>query len=298
MQSWEAHISADRMKNQMPAADKEKSSPTNRRLGARRHLALAIANGIIFLSQTPALAGDAYDDDQRAIEPELEDPDTEESERADESLRAGGLEAPEAMPEVEDSRSEIEKNLEKADEKDSGRGLEFVWLNGEIGFQLLSLTSLSNNNLVPDRDSTFSSSLELGAGAGIRVLYFTMGARFRYAPGADYNLWSLLGEAGLHIPLGSFEPHVVLGLGYSGVTAFETGSGDLDPFGGVALRLGGGLEYYLSDSFSVGARMTGEMLFLKRPAARDSFCDSCGYLKEGSGVGTGLQTSLLVGLHF
>ncbi len=283
----------------MLVADQERPRPSNaRRLGAQSCLAPALALGIVVLSQTPASAGDAYDDDWRAIEPEIEETDTKESEGADESLKAGGLEAPDAMPEAEDSRSEIEKNLEKADEKDSGRGLEFVWLNGEIGFQLLSLTSLSNNNLVPDRDSTFSSSLELGAGAGIRVLYFTLGARFRYAPGADYNVWSLLGEAGLHIPLGSFEPQVVLGLGYSGVTAFETGSGDLDPFGGVALRLGGGLDYYLSDSFSVGARVTGEMLFLKRPAARDSFCNSCGYLEEGSGAGTGLLTSLLVGLHF
>lgn len=266
--------------------------------GARWSLATVLATGALVAHQLPARASDAYSDDPRTVEPETEEDEPEEPTQADESLKAGGLEAPEAMPEAEDSRSDIEKNLEKADEKDSGRGLEFVWLNGEVGFQLLSLTSLSNNNLVPDRDSTFSSSLELGAGAGIRVLYFTLGGRFRFAPGPSYNVWSLLGELGFHIPLGSFEPYAILGAGYAGVTRFETASGELEPFGGAAVRLGAGIDYYLSDSFSVGASVTGEMLFLKRSGARDSFCNSCGYLQDGTGVGTGLVTSLIVGLHF
>jgi hypothetical protein len=256
------------------------------------------ALGVAIAFTSTAEAGDAYDDGEKADEPDVEEPDPQETNEGDESLKAGGLDAPEAMPEAEDSRSDIEKNLDEADQKDSGRGLEFVWLNGELGFQLLSLTSLSNDNLALGENSTFSSSVVLGAGAGIRVLYFTLGGRFRYAPGPNYNVWSLLGELGLRVPLGSFEPHAMLGLGYAGVARFETGSGALDPFGGMALRLGGGLDYYLSDSFSVGATVTGEMLFLKRAAARDNFCNDCQYLEEGSGVGTGLVTSLVVGLHF
>lgn len=254
--------------------------------------------GTVLFFASRADAGDAYDDDQKAVEPEAEDVPAGDESEGDESLKAGGLSAPVAMPEAENSQSQIEKDLEEADLKDSGRGLEFVWLNGELGLQVQSLTSLSNRNLAPDQDSTFSSSVLLGAGAGVRVLYFTLGGRFRYAPGPDYNLWSVLGELGLRVPIGSFEPYAVFGVGYSGVTRFETASGALDPFGGVSLRLGGGLEYYLSDSFSVGGSVTGELLFLQRAAARDSFCNDCAYLKEGSGVGTGLVTSLLAGLHF
>ena len=51
------------------------------------------------------------------------------------NLQAGGLKPPEAV-ETDTNPSQAtqtEAQLDRADKEDSGRGLEFVWLNAELG---------------------------------------------------------------------------------------------------------------------------------------------------------------------
>lgn len=245
-----------------------------------------------------AQADDAYDDSKRRAQPEdYQEEDDREGANSDQ-LSAGGLAAPEAMPEAGDERSGIERELDEADQRDSGRGLEFVWLESEIGAQLADLTGLSNQGLLATDDSSSLGGLLLGAGAGVRVLYFRLGARFHYAFGANYNLWSLGGELGLRVPLGAFEPYAHVGLGAQRVTQFQTIHGTLGSFGGLGLNLGGGFDYYFSDSFSVGTRVDGDLLFLRRGAEATDFCVGCEYTEEGRGAGLALSGSLILGLHF
>lgn len=224
---------------------------------------------------------DAYDDEAEDTDPRRnEDEDEGQEDLTEGGLSTGGMTAPKALGETGDTRSEIAKELDESDERDSGRGLEFFWLSGDIGFEALSLDALGNQGLLTEGTPKGASGLAFGAGAGIRILYFNLGARFRYGDLSEFQTWSLLGEASLRVPLGKFEPFGFMGVGYRAVR----GSASLDEVGGVDLRLGGGLDYYFSDSFSVGAQASGDILFLKGPT--------------GSVTGAGISGMALLGLHF
>lgn len=238
------------------------------------------ASGVVLGASSPTWATDAYDDEQETQLPERDAEDEDKDRSGDGPLESGGLAAPGTLQEGGDERTEIERELDESDEKDAGRGLEFFWISGEIGFQTLGLTTFSNGGLVADGVTASGSGLEYGGAVGLRLLYFTLGARFRRASLQDFSPWSLVAEGGLRVPLGRFEPYGTLSGGYVAIPGGE----ELGSIGGVDLRVGGGLDLYLSDSFSVGACATGDVLFLAADGA--------------SSVGAGLTTSLQLGLHF
>ncbi len=254
---------------------------------------------------TPAFADDAYDDEPAGpVEAPAPTDGIEEGEEVGESLSAGGLEAPEAMPESGDQRSEIERELDEAEEKDAGRGLEFAWLSGEAGY--LGLYSIKGGNLLGSGDALRGSAPVFGVGAGLRVLYFTLGARFRHSRFSSFRHWSLLAEAGVRVPLGMWEPYATLGGGFSRTPGLEEGAsgavsgGEVPVLRGFDLRFGGGLDAYLSDSFSVGVAVHSEFLFLRRAEAPELCVSgaSCAFNERGTGVSGGLSMVALVGLHF
>jgi hypothetical protein len=227
------------------------------------------------------------------------------------NLESGGLRPPEAVdaaPETPPNAAERspEKELEKADQEDSGRGLEWVWLNAEIGGQHLGLETFKGDKLVdPQLVKTTQTGLLYGAGAGIRILVFTVGARFRLGTFSSWQLWTLGLEGGFHIPIGKLEPHFTVGAGYASLGSFSSdapASSKADVKGFNA-RLGAGLDYYLSNTFSLGANLTGDMYFLSRSKVSGASASTSGneatvYVKDGSSIGAGLSLTAVVGLHF
>jgi hypothetical protein len=235
-------------------------------------------------------------------------------------LEAGGLKPPAAVPGNPDANatpaSQPEAALDRADKEDSGRGLEFVWLNADVGAEFLGLQTFKSNQLV---DSTFVDSKHAGAvyggGLGVRLLVFTFGARFRFGDFADWQLWTLNAEAGLRIPLGRLEPYFTLGGGYASLGAFSGSdlaarlkSADVHAKGFDA-RAGFGVDVYLTNTFSVGGNLTGDVLFLSRSAnsgalaplptgsAQEQQAQGV-YANHGSGIGAGATLSAVFGLHF
>jgi hypothetical protein len=169
-----------------------------------------------------------------------------------------------------------------------------VWLAGEAGIGHFGLGALSEGELALAR-ADGQTGLVVGAGAGIRIIYFTVGARFRYAPLPDVNLWTLGAEGGLHVPLGSLEPYFTVGLGYVNVKAAE-GEFDAQGFDG---RLGAGVDYYLTNMFSVGANLTGDILVLSGPKLPAFAADGSPEPSEnGSSIGAGVTLTAVMGLHF
>jgi hypothetical protein len=198
------------------------------------------------------------------------------------------------------------QQLDRAEREDSGRGLQFAWLTPEVGFGWASLGLLYNSDLLDD-DLVPAQSFGpvLGAGAGLRLLYLTAGARFRYALLQDYHLWSLGVEGALRIPKGDFEPHVFIGAGFARVSSFEA-EAEVHALGtrakalaldGLNARLGGGFDYFVTPVFSVGARAEVEFTFLSRSAALEAGSGSI-YSQDGSGVGLVVNGLLDLGLHF
>ena len=227
------------------------------------------------------------------------------------NLQAGGLKPPEAVQSdaAGNAASPTEQQLDRADKEDSGRGLEFVALDADVGPEFLGLHTLKSDHLVDSKyiDSK-GTGLAAGAGVGLRLLAFTLGARFRYANFSDWALWTLGVEGGLHIPLGRLEPYFTLGAGYASLGSFDKAKTGFNPNSahGVDVRGGVGLDYYLSNSFSVGANLSGDVLFLSRKgrASDTTSADpevqaaSQVYAADGSGIGAGATLSAVLGLHF
>ena len=229
------------------------------------------------------------------------------------NLEAGGLRPPEAVeseqpPPAAPSEAQVETELEKADTEDTGRGLEFVWLNGEVGYQTVGLQTLSDSDLV---DGTLiesnQSGLVFGGGLGVRLFTITLGARFRYGTFDAWDMWSINAEAAFHIPLGKLDFYFGVGAGYVALGGFRSDGADtalLSDVGvaGIDLRAGVGLDYYLSNTFSIGVNLGGEVLFLRRKLTLAAPADGTGSLStygdDGSSTGAAFTPMAVLGLHF
>lgn len=196
-----------------------------------------------------------------------------------------------------------EAQLNRADVEDSGRGLEFVWLNAEAGVIHVGLNTFHHRNMLdPALVKTNETGFVTGAGAGVRLVFLTVGARFRYALMPDYAMWSLGLEGGVHAPFGNFEPYGTLDLGYAAFASTRHNIGE--SVNGFDARLGGGADYYLAPMFSVGVNVSADLLFLHRadfgmptPAGgcQGAPVDDC---RSGNSIGGALSATAVAGLHF
>jgi hypothetical protein len=202
--------------------------------------------------------------------------------------------------------SETVARLERAEREDSGRGLEFVWIDVEGGYEYLSLQAFHSGSLLDGavlEDS--GSGLSLGAGAGVRLVFVTLGARFRIAQLSDWNLWTLGGELGLHLPFGALEPSFRVGVGYAalanpsaeGLPGLDSGDVDVS---GIDARLGANLDYYVNPLLSFGVRGSFEVLALWRAGAAGAADRGlpASYAEDGDGIGYGATLGVDAGLHF
>lgn len=200
-----------------------------------------------------------------------------------------------------------------------------MWLNAEAGVSYIDMEQFNSTKL--GLTSTTAGGAMFGAGAGIRLFIFTLGVRGRLHQLSTFNLWQVDGEAGLHIPLGRFNPYISLHAGYSFVGTLNSGdfsspalpglsspassSSDVAVHG-VNAGLSLGFDVYFGHFFSIGLDATGDALFLKRPpvplpasltpAEQMALLAQPGastlYQNSGSSLGLGVAGSAHLGLHF
>jgi hypothetical protein len=259
----------------------------------------AVVSLLVLTLTTPALA-DSYDDEEGAAEPgegETTDPEPEE-----EGLSAGGLHVPGNFQAGDEQGDEVSRELEEADRRDSGRGLEFAWLVGDLGLGVVDAAGIDRGQLLAPGDASSGVGLGYGGGLGVRVLYFTLGARIAGASAGDISTLGGGGELGMKLPLGNIEPLVLLDVGYVSVSglAKQAAPGGLADVSGLGLNLGLGADYYLSDHFSLGMSARFGLLFLGRPAQDPgAFSDTMDpvYAAGASGTGTNLALTARIGFH-
>lgn len=266
-------------------------------------LAVGLVLALHFLS-IPARA-DSYDDDDLALpQPdEPEEQDTQNEAEEDSPLAAGSLAAPAPLGDSPEKPSEVEQELREAEAKDSGRGLEFAWLTGELGVTTLNVTAFGGSDFLADGEDSSATGLSFGGGVGVRLLYFTLGVHVRGGAADAMSFWGVSGGASVKLPLGKLEPYAALDLGYLGVSGLATASssrGGLSGVGGFDVRCGIGADYYFSNYFSLGVLLGADVAFLGRPAYDASdFNEPIDpvYQSEASATGGALSASLVVGFH-
>jgi hypothetical protein len=205
--------------------------------------------------------------------------------------------------------SATQRHLEESEHDDAGRGLEFAYFQVEGGAQLAALTAMSESGtLLPSTGKNSGLGPYFGGAAGIRLLFLTVGPRFRYAHFTDWDLWTLNLDLGWHVPLGNLEPYAVLGGGFAKVGRSAegvTGLSDVPSITGFNVRLGSGLDYYLSNVFSVGAAVQLDFLRLSRSPTTIGLAPSpqmpvapASFEQSASSLGLVLNAGVVLGLHF
>jgi hypothetical protein len=229
-------------------------------------------------------------------------------------MQSGGLTPPPPMAEGQ-AHSDTEQQLDEAKKRDARRGLSWIWIDATGGFEHVGLTTFSadaalqGSGLVP----TDANGGLISGALGLRLVFLTIGARVNLGFFSPWQLFTVGGEVGLHIPLGKIEPHVDLGSGYAGIGnvggALSSTPGAIS-IRGFYVRAGVGLDYYVAKSFSIGVNGTFELLGLTRPgvdattlqtlqAHNDINATEAAALKlDGSSYGSAFAFTGVAALHF
>lgn len=214
---------------------------------------------------------------------------------------------------------ETTRRLDEAEQEDSGRGFELFWLDGQIGGSYINMRQFSSETFQIEKADAGGPSFS--AGAGVRFVVVVLGARLRHHALTSFNMWQINAEAGLKIPVKSFD--ILFGLhgGYSfvgrlGDASVATNTNTPAPTDAVSIRgFNGGadvaFDYYVSPVFSVGAGILADFLLLNRPPVdkppsfdqlpqeqKDAINNDPLYQKSGTSAGLQLAGGLRLGLHF
>jgi len=232
-------------------------------------------------------------------------------------MQAGGLAPPPPMgdPNAQPGAGDMNQQLDQAEEEDSGRGLSWVYIEPEVGFSHVGLSTFEVNetDLTAGVVESSASGPLVGVGLGLRLVFVTIGARARAGFYSPWQFMSVGGELGFRIPIGSVEPHLSLGAGYAGLGSVRgtlEGVSDSISIRGPYARAGGGLDIFVTNVLSIGANVSWELLVLTRPGVSS---DAVAQLRasgnaadaeaqalalEGSGYGSAFAATGVIGLHF
>ncbi len=207
------------------------------------------------------------------------------------------------------------KQLDEAEREDSGRNFELFWVDGMIGGSYIDMRQFSADSFQLENASAGGPMFSLGA--GLRLVMFVAGARVRHHALSSFNMWQINAEAGLKIPIRSFDVLFQLHGGYSfvgrlGDVGLATNTNTPAATDAVSVRgFNGGLDlgfdYYVSPLFSVGAGVLADVLFLNRPPVdkpagltaeqQAAIANDPLYQQSGSSIGFQLAGGLRLGLH-
>ncbi|HMJ51717.1 MAG TPA: hypothetical protein VK540_06555 [Polyangiaceae bacterium] len=176
---------------------------------------------------------------------------------------------------------------------------EFLYVNAAFGVQYVGLETLHlTKELFPSQVHNADIGGAASFGAGVRLLFVTLGPRFQFGHFRDWDLWTLDAEVGFKIPLGALEPYILFAGGYAKVGSLRNSRVRIQ---GYNIRLGFGADYYLNKAFSIGGSATADLLGLTRPGVdlnqgTGSVSEDI-YKLDGSSVGAALMASAVVGFH-
>jgi hypothetical protein len=156
--------------------------------------------------------------------------------------------------------------------KDSGLGLEWVYLDADVGGAFASMDSFNSTTL--GLEKTSAGGPAFGAAAGVRLFFFSFGVRVRDLQLSGIgDLWELSGEAAFHTRIGHVDPYFGVRGGYNFVgslngSTVSVAAGDTPSsvtIHGFDVGPMVGLDFYLARHVSIGIDAELQFLFLQRP---------------------------------
>jgi hypothetical protein len=187
-------------------------------------------------------------------------------------------------------QTETQQTLNESETEDSGRGLEFFYLNGGVNATYVGMDTFSNSQLGVNQTKHLGPAFDLGL--GLRLLIITIGPRVRFSPLSAFNLWQLDGEAAIHVPIGALDIWIGAHGGYALAGALNAPNDTT--VHGLDVGADFGVDYYLTKNFSIGGDASGGFFFLKRPSVDGQ---SGVYAVDGSSVGFGALVGARAGFH-
>jgi hypothetical protein len=194
--------------------------------------------------------------------------------------------------------------------EDGGLGLEWVYLNADVGAAYTDLVSLKSSNWAIQDNS--ASGPAFGIGAGVRLIFLSLGLRARDLQLSSFNLWEVDVEAALHFRIWRIDGAIGARGGYAFLGKFSADSLEQSTGSSASNVTVHGwnvgptvdLDVYITKLISVGVDANAEALFLKRPALplqpgqtippqyQELYADS------GSSIGAGFVATAHLGVHF
>ena len=120
----------------------------------------------------------------------------------------------------------VEKDQKKNDTtrelEDGGLGLEWLYLNADVGGAFTDLVSLKSSNWQLQDNS--ASGPAFGLGAGVRLVFLSAGFRVRDLQLSSFNLWETDLEAALHFRIWRFDLYLGARGGYAFLGSFSADS--------------------------------------------------------------------------
>lgn len=136
----------------------------------------------------------------------------------------------------------------------------------------------------------------VGGAAYLRLLLFTVGARFAHADYGDFSLNTVMAEAGIRPSLWFFEPYFRLAFGYAWMGGIGGGpAGSHTEVFGFAAGAALGLDLRLAQIFSLGFGVHGDLLNLSRQT--DPGDAAVVSVEDGSALGVQGRLELHLTLH-
>ncbi len=239
------------------------------------------------------------------------------------AARAQNLEPPPPIAPGSPASSGASNDADES--KDSGLGLEWVWLNGDIGTGYVNMASFSSSALALQQSS--SSGPVFGFGGGVRLLFLTAGVRVTDLQLSAFNLWEINAEAAFHIRIWHIDPYFGVRGGYAFVGQLNSGAVDVATGGsssnvavhGIDVGPMVGIDLYLAKYVSLGVDGSAQFLFIQRPpvpiptvpasvppadramaqqALDQQVMSNPLYQDSGSSIGLGLTLTAHLGIHF
>jgi hypothetical protein len=206
-------------------------------------------------------------------------------------------------------KSDSDKDTVTRQLEDGGLGLEWLYLNADLGVAYTNLISLRSSNWqIIDNSATGPA---FGIGAGVRLVFFSAGVRVRDLEMSSFNMWETDLEAALHFRIWRIDCAIGARGGYAFLgqfssdalsTAMSTSASSVTAHGwnvGPTVDL----DFYLSKLISIGVDANAEFLFLERPPLSpqgETMNPALAplYEQSGSSVGAGFLAMSHVGVHF